>query len=100
MFNTTVYIVVNDCYFQQQLSVSTPGTHQPGSSGSLMPPPTAPPPSHPLSSGSPAMPQSPFSAMSPRTPLSVATPESLGIIPQLQYVLHGLEEQLGRIETV
>lgn len=52
-----------------------------------MPPPTAPPQSHPLNSATSSSVASPYSnPMSPHTPLSAATPESLGIVPQLQFV--------------
>ena len=72
----------------------------PQSSGVLMPPPSAPPPSHVIPTPSPQLPSPSPSGMgqsssstniyshpvsSPRTPMS-ASAESLGIIPQLQYV--------------
>lgn len=75
---------------QQQQTPQPPPAQTPASNtpASLMPPPSARP-THPHSSSSssapsPAVYPSP-SPMSPRTPLS--TPESIGIIPQLQNVV-------------
>lgn len=79
--------------------MSSSGIPTPQPSSVLMPPPSAPPPSHIIPTPSPQLP-SPSPSMSgqqsssniyshpvssPRTPMS-ASAESLGIIPQLQYV--------------
>ena len=86
-------------YTQQQAPIPpTPTGHTPQPSSALMPPPSAPPPSHIFPTPSPgpsqlpspsplASPSSSFyinPVSSPRTPMS-ATAESLGIVPQLQY---------------
>ncbi len=81
--------------------MSSSGIPTPQPSSVLMPPPSAPPPSHIIPTPSPQLPSpSPSPSMSgqqsssniyshpvssPRTPMS-ASAESLGIIPQLQYV--------------
>lgn len=75
---------------QQQAPPQTPQSQHPLSNqptSSLMPPPSAPPSHHPLSSAPSSSSSYPSlaSPASPHTPMS--TPESLGIIPQLQNIV-------------